>query len=160
MLFSEIYGTYFRVMEEILNKAAAGTLTRREMTEIIRNRAFEESIAVIPQALKSESWPLIDEDLKTPLCHPAAMGLTELEKRWLRTLLDDPRIALFDVSSEGLEDVLPLYPKDALVYFDQYSDGDSYDDPKYQEHFKVILQALHEKRKLKIVFQGRHGRNH
>lgn len=160
MLFSEIYGTYFRVMEEILNKAKAGTLTRREMTEIIRNRAFEESVAVIPQALESESWPLLDEELRTPLSHPAVMGLTELEKRWLRTLLDDPRIALFDVAAEGLEDVSPLYPKDALVYFDQYSDGDPYDDPKYQEHFKVILRALHEKRKLKVVFQGRRGRNH
>lgn len=30
---------------------------------------------------------------------------------------------------EGLEDVEPLYPPDAFIYYDRYRDGDPYADP-------------------------------
>ena len=72
----------------------------------------------------------------------------------MKTLLQDPRIQLFDVSETGLEDVEPLYPADAVVYFDRYGDGDDFNDEGYKERFGIILQALREKRKLEITYQS------
>ena len=82
------------------------------------------------------------------------MPLTELQRRWLKALLSDPRIKLFGVDETGLEDVAPLYSPDVFVCFDRYSDGDDYSDPRYIENFRTILTALREKRKLKIKFKS------
>ena len=62
MLFSEVYGTYYNVLAELLTKAAAGELTREVMYNIVRKRGFEESVLTIPEALESQTWPLIAKD--------------------------------------------------------------------------------------------------
>ena len=148
MLFSEIYSSYFRTVEAILDEAVQSGLTDQKMTELVREKAFAESVLSIPSNLKDGTWPLLTEDLKTPLAAAPRMPLTQLEKRWLKALLQDPRIRLFSPSEEGLEDVEPLYSPDTFVYFDQYNDGDPFDDPAYIAHFQLILQALRAKRVL------------
>ena len=158
MLFSEIYSSYFRTVEAILAEAVQGGLTDQKMTELVREKAFAESVLSIPSNLKDGTWPLLTEDLKTPLAAAPRMPLTLLEKRWLKALLQDPRIRLFSPSEAGLEDVEPLYSPDTFVYFDQYNDGDPFDDPAYIAHFQLILQALREKRKLRITFTGARGK--
>lgn len=87
MLFSEVYGTYFRVLTTLLERAVQGELTRETMHAIILEEGFRESILSIPQQLESESWPLLRKDLTTPLQHPPTMPLTTLQKRWMKTLL-------------------------------------------------------------------------
>lgn len=160
MLFSEIYGTYYNVLAKILEEAVARTLTKGKLEEIVRREGFEESILTIPQALESGSWPLLREDYSTPLVHKPTMPLSTLQKRWLKTLLSDPRVQLFDPPMEGLENVEPLYPREALVYYDRYLDGDPYKDPGYIARFRCILTALREKRKIKIWFRGHDGKGH
>ena len=108
MLFSEIYGSYFNVVAAVLTEAADGTLTANRLTAIVQEKAFAESTLSIPAALKSEGWPLLDSDLQSALQHKPTMPLTSLQKRWLKALLADPRIALFDPDTTGLEDVEPL----------------------------------------------------
>ena len=124
MLFSEVYGSYFRVVAAILTEASAGGLTGSRMTELVREKAFAESALSIPAALKDGTWPLLDREMQTVLTYRPSMPLTTLEKRWLKALLLDRRIALFAPSAAGLEDVEPLYEPDAIVLFDQYADGD------------------------------------
>ena len=131
MLFHEVYGTYFEVLSEILAKAVDGELTEDNMYRIIREKGFEESVLTIPQNLQEQVWPLLKSDLTTPLAHEPTQPITTLQKRWMKALLNDPRIRLFAPPVDGLEDVEPLYPADAIVYFDQYGDGDPYDDPRY-----------------------------
>ena len=160
MLFSEVYGSYFAVVSDILTEAAAGTLTERRMTQLVQEKAFAESGLSIPAALKSGDWPLLDENMKSVLRHAPSMPLTELQKRWLKSLLSDPRIALFVPDAAGLEDVEPLYDPDTFVYFDGYGDGDPYDDPGYIENFRTILQAIREKRQIRIRFHGHTGYRH
>lgn len=160
MVFSEVYGTYFGVLSEILAGAVEGSLTREGMEDIIRRRGFEESILTIPGHLADGSWPLLTKELTTPLRHKPGRPLTLLEKRWMKALLSDPRIQLFDPPTEGLEDVEPLYPPDTFLYFDRYADGDPYDDPGYIGRFRTILQALREKRWLHLEFLGRNGVPH
>ena len=160
VLFSEIYGSYFNVVAAVLAEAADGTLTANRMTAIVQEKAFAESTLSIPAALKSEDWPLLDSDLHSVLRHKPTMPLTSLQKRWLKALLSDPRIALFDPDTTGLEDVEPLYQQDTFVFFDQYADGDPYSDPAYIVNFHTVLKAIREKRKLRIRFHGHTGARH
>lgn len=159
-MFHEIHGGYYRAVAEIISQAEDGRLTKESMLEAVRSCAFEESVLTIPQALETGKWPLVTNDLRTPLKHCPTMPLTNLQKRWLKTLLQDPRIRLFGVTDEGLEDAEPLYPADAIVWYDRYSDGDPYEDEGYIERFSVILAALREKRKIRISFEGRKGFPH
>ena len=160
MLFNEIYGSYFNVVAAVLAEASEGCLTDRRMTELIQDKAFAESSLSIPAALKKGSWPLLDSDLNSVIQHVPSMPLTLLQKRWLKALLQDPRIALFDPDTTGLEDIEPLYKPDTFVFFDQYIDGDPYEDETYIENFRLILTAIREKRALRIRFRGHTGIRH
>ena len=119
---------------------------------LVREQAFADSCLTIPKALQDGSWPLLQKDMTTPLRHAPAMPLTTLQRRWLKSLLTDKRIQLFDVDSSGLENVEPLFSEEQFVYFDRYSDGDNYDDPEYKQHFRLLLQAITEKRRVEISF--------
>jgi len=157
MLFSEIYGSYFNVIAAILTEAVNGCLTDHRLTELVQEKAFAESILTIPAALKSEDWPLLGKNCETVIRHTPDMPLTVLQKRWLKALLLDPRIALFAPDASGLENVEPLYQPGTFVRFDQYADGDPYGEERYIECFRTVLRAVREKRRLRIRFQGRTG---
>lgn len=160
MLFSEIYGSYYNVVAAILAEAAGGNLTERRMTELVRERAFGESGLTIPAALKSGAWPLLDRESRSVLRRSPTMPLTTLQKRWLKALLSDPRIALFAPDDTGLKDVEPLYDRDAFVFFDRYTDGDPYEDPAYIACFQTALRAIREKRMLRVRYRGHTGARH
>ena len=89
MLFSEIYGSYFNTVASVLSRAVTGSLTKKELTEIVRKAAFEESSLTIPAALADESWPLLEADMHTPLLHKPTMPLSRMQKQWLKALLQD-----------------------------------------------------------------------
>lgn len=154
MLFSEIYGSYFNTVAAVLSKAVKGSLTKKELTEIVRKTAFGESSLTIPTALADRSWPLLKADMCTPLRHEPTMPLSLMQKQWLKTLLQDPRIRLFSPPEDGLEDVEPLYTPDTFVFYDRYTDGDPFEDPAYIAHFRAVLQAMREKRKIFVEFRG------
>lgn len=160
MLFNEIYSRYFQVVASILSQAADGCLTQRRLTELVREKAFAESVFTIPTALTKGEWPLLTKDLAPVLSHKPSMPLTTLEKRWMKALMQDPRIALFAPDTSGLEDVTPLYAPDTFVFFDRYADGDPYQDENYIVNFRTILQAIHEKRALRIRFRDQMGIGH
>lgn len=150
--FNEIYGTYFRVVGFILEQAQKGELTTEKINRIVQEQAFGDSYLTIPRSLKDCEWPLLQNDMTTPLQHTPTMPLTILQRRWLKTLLSDKRMQLFDVDCTGLEDVEPLFSQEQFVYFDRYNDGDPYDDPQYKQHFRLLLQAIAEKRRVEISF--------
>ena len=150
--FNEIYGTYFRVVGFILEQAQKGELTTEKINRIVQEQAFGDSYLTIPRSLKDCEWPLLQSDMTTPLQHTPSMPLTTLQRRWLKTLLSDKRMQLFDVDCTGLEDVEPLFSQEQFVYFDRYNDGDPYDDLQYEQHFRLLLQAITEKRRVEISF--------
>lgn len=160
MLFSEIYGSYFNVVAAVLTEAADGSLVANRLTSIVQEKAFTESTLSIPIALKTKDWPLLDDHFQSVLRHKPTMPLTLLQKRWLKALLSDPRIALFAPDTTGLENIEPLYQQDVFIFFDQYADGDPYSDPTYIENFRTALKAIREKRKLCIRFHGHAGARH
>lgn len=152
MLFHEIYGGYYHTVAAILDEAVRGTLTPKRLRELVQTHAFGESFLSIPDGLTGERWRLLHSDLSAELNSAPERPLSLLEKRWLRSLLLDPRIRLFDVDMHGLEYVKPLFTPDVFVFFDRYADGDDYHDPNYIAHFRTILTALREKKDLYISF--------
>lgn len=160
MLFSEIYGRYYQTVAVILREAVEGNLTRKRLNQIVQKEAFGESLMTIPDALLSGQWPLLNTEMETPLTSPPRMPLTILQKRWLKALLLDPRIRLFEVDDSGLENVEPLFRQEWLCYYDRYTDGDFFDDPMYIHNFQTIRCALQEKKQLEVSFVDGKGGFH
>lgn len=157
MIFHEIYSTYFNAVSDMIKEALEDNLDKKTMEKIIRNRSFSESSININQAIKSGRWPLFFEDNFTVIENPPSMPLTNIQKRWLKTLLSDPKIKLFDIDEAGLEDVEPLYDNNVFVYFDRYSDGDPFEDENYIKSFRTSLRAIKEKRLLEITYTDKTG---
>lgn len=157
MIFNEIYGRYYNAVARMIRLAVDGVLTEEKMNRIAAESAFSESRLAIVPALKNQNWQLIDHEYGTPLKNQSKMPLTILEKRWLKTILLDQRIALFQIPAGELRDVEPLFEPADIVYFDRYLDGDRYDHPSYIANFYIIQQAIRERKKVKIKFWN--GRN-
>ena len=89
------------------------------------------------------------------------LPLTLLEKRWIKAVLLDPKAALFPDESfdpDGLwPDVRPLFDPAKIVRFDQYGDGDPYDDPHYRDVFRKVMTAIREDRMIEVRFTS--GKN-
>ena len=157
MLFSEYYGEYYACVSEIIEEAIRGTLTKESLNAITQRKGFAETVLTIPAHLKDESWPLLTKNLETPIRHQPPHPVTLLQKRWLKTLLSDPRIRLFDVSDMGLEDIAPLFDPVKVIWYDRYADGDPYDDPGYVARFRLLLMAVKTHRKVQVVFTSHRG---
>ena len=159
MLFSEYYGAYFACVAEILSEAVEGTLTKEKISEIAARQGLGESVLTIPANLRNGNWPLITPDCKTPVRHIPPHPTTLLQKRWLKTLLLDPRIRLFDLTDKGLEDVAPLFDPAKIVWYDRYCNGDSFEDEDYIERFRQLLEAVKTHRKVQVIFDSHRGKH-
>lgn len=158
MLFNEVYGNYYNTVAAILDAAIDNSISSEEIRKIVEEKAFAESIVTIPEQLSDGGeWPLLDNTGMAVIKHETYMPPTTLEKRWLKALLLDPRIELFNPDKKGLEDVEPLFHPEDIVFFDQFSDGDPYQDEKYIEIFRLILSALKNRRTLRILYPLKNG---
>lgn len=159
MIFNEIYGAYYNTVARVLEKAVNGELDEKLLRETVKENAYRESSLELLPRLTDGRWQLLRGDMTTPIKHTPEMPLTLLQKRWLRSLLDDPRIKLFDIKPKGLEGIEPLFTKDDFEVFDKYSDGDPYDSEIYINHFRTVLTAIREKRQLAIEYISGKGQS-
>ncbi len=159
MLFSELYSSYYNAVAEILKYALREELTENKLGEIVSEKAFGESRLTIPRALKSGRWQLLTDAYRTPLKREPSLPMTTLEKRWLKAISLDKRIRLFDMELGGLEGIEPLFTPEMLCYYDQYADGDDFEEEGYILRFKTILRAIREGQPLKLKTKDRRGRS-
>lgn len=152
MLFHEIYGCYFECVSHIIDEAIHHQLTKEKMAEIVRDTTFKESFLTIIPSLQEQKWQLIDSSFQTPIKHTPTMPLTKLERQWLKAISLDPRIKLFQLDLSFLKDEEPLFTHDDFVVFDQYADGDPFEDEQYIHVFQTLLKAIHEKRCVDIHY--------
>ena len=169
MIFSEVYSAYYRTVAAILTAATSGTLNGASIRALVEENAFSESVLTIPEALQSGKWPLLRPDMTTPLTHAPTAPPTGLELRWLKAILADPRVRLFDSPTDGggsllsaldeaLKEVVPLFAPEDILYYDRYTDGDPFGDPAYIARFRMILSAIHEQSPLDLTVINRQGR--
>ena len=168
-IFSELYGAYFRITAKVLSEHA---LTDDEVRSIVAEEGFRDSGLFLTKKLLPQKdgsdWGLLARD-KAGILHPVTVSepshvLTALQKRWLRSKLDDPRICLF-LSDEELAllrervgDIEPLYSPEMIRYVDRYSDGDDFTDPEYRKNFRIILAALKSRSATEIEFVSSRGK--
>lgn len=157
MVFSELYSAYYNTVAKIVKEIISGGVDSETVYKIIKEHAFEESALHVFPAIKEEKWQVITSDFTTPIKHLPTMPLTTLQKRWLKAVLMDERIKLFDVKVDGLEDVEPLFTKEDYRVFDKYLDGDDYTNEEYAKRFRLILYAIHNKTPIEIEMINRKG---
>ena len=158
MIFNEIYSAYYNTVAKIIAAVLDGTADENSINEIVAGNAFGESVLTVLPSLKNEKWQLVHGDWSTPLLHKPTMPLTNIQKQWLKAISLDPRIKLFDIAFDGLDDVEPLFTSDDYCIYDQYSDGDPFEGEKYISHFRTILSAMKNGQNLKIEMCSRKGR--
>ena len=157
MIFNEIYSAYYNTVAKIIAAVIAGDTDDKSINKIISENAFGESVLTVMPSLKSEKWQLVHGDMTTPLVHKPTMPLTQTQKQWLKAISLDPRIKLFGIEFEGLDDVEPLFTSEDYYIYDKYSDGDPFEDEKYIEHFRTILSAMKNRQNIKIEMLNRKG---
>lgn len=164
MLFSEIYSAYYNTVAAIISSSQKGNLDSYSLFKIVKSSAFPESVMTIPSALESGKWPLIKQNYTTNIKNEPTMPLSLLQKKWLKSILNDKRIRLFidektlENLKNHLENVEPLFTENDFYLYDQYSDGDPYDDENYLQNFRIVLDAIHHKKTLRVEYYGRLGR--
>ena len=157
MIFNEIYSAYYNTVAKIIASIINGNADEKTINKIIDENAFGESMLTVLPSLKSEKWQLVKADMTTPIQRIPTMPLTTIQKQWLKAISLDPRIKLFGIEFDGLDDVEPLFTSEDYCIYDKYMDGDPYEDEAYIQRFRTILSALNEKRPLKIQMVNRKG---
>ena len=158
MIFSELYSAYYNTIAAILSSILEGEHSEKELQRIVVDRAFGESVLTIMPALKSEKWQLVHKDWTTALAHKPTMPLTTLQKQWLKAISLDPRVRLFGVKFPELADTEPLFTSADYYVYDQYSDGDPFEDEEYIRQFQVILSAIRQGKQIKFEMVNRNGK--
>lgn len=158
MIFNEIYSVYYNTVAKIIGEIINGNKSEKHLAKIVEKNAFGESMLNILPSMKNEKWQVVRSDFTTPIKHRPTMPLTTVQKEWLRAIFLDPRIKLFGIEPEGMEDIEPLFTPDDYVIYDKYGDGDPYDDATYRTHFRTILKAMHEGKDIKIEMLNRKGK--
>lgn len=158
MIFSELYSAYYNTVARILAAALTPGTTERDLQKQVVENAFSESVLTILPALRSGRWPLLKRDLTPVIRHRPTMPLTLLEKQWLKAICEDPRVKLFGAELPELEGVEPLFTRENYRIFDQYADGDPFEDENYIRHFRLILSAIREKKPIQVAMLNRHGK--
>lgn len=158
MIFSELYSVYYNTVAGILATALEEDVTEEKLQEQVYEKAFSESVLTIIPWLKSEKWQLLHEDFTPVVYNKPTMPLTFLQKRWLKSIVDDPRIRLFGVEFPELGDVEPLFTKEDYKIYDQYLDGDFYEDEKYIYNFQIIKTAIKENSPVKVMMENKKGK--
>lgn len=157
MFFNEIYGAYYNAVSKILAKAVEKPVTPKDIRKIVEESAFGESSINIENSLFNEKWQLITKNGDTPLENKPSLPLTTLEKRWLKAISFDPRVKLFDEDFSDLRDVEPLFTPDDICVFDKYADGDPYEDEKYINNFRLMLDAINRQYPVKLTTKNNKG---
>ena len=163
-LFSEIYSCYYQVLRHLLNSPQG--ITIQEIHRRICSEGFAESMLAIIPKLENGTWNVFSREGElylTRLTPPFTMPLSHLQKSYLKALLSDPRIRLFldqkqlTVLSDMLAPVVPLWLPEQFYYYDQFSDGDPYEDEAYHRHFRILLQAQKRRQYVDIDYNGPRG---
>ncbi|MBQ8827375.1 MAG: WYL domain-containing protein [Oscillospiraceae bacterium] len=171
-IFSELYGAYYRTAARILEKCE---ITEADIYKTVSEEAFADSALFLPRKLIPSNdfsdWGLLREKgnriFASVLKHKPVNAVTELQKRWLKAQLDDPKFRLFydnetlERLEERLKDVKPLYAHSIFRSVDVFSDGDPYSDENYINIFRTVVNAINSKEILDIEFlSGKNERKH
>lgn len=151
-LFDKIYNCYFQVVSCILDEASIQPATKAGIQSVFDEMGFLESGFTMIPKLTDGTWNFLDQtghDLFiAKLDSLEDVPLTNLQRSWIKALLEDVRFQLFFTDDEfsqlqtALKGIPPLYHPAAFYNTEQFTDGDDFLDPKYKMHFQRITESI------------------
>ncbi|GKX28269.1 hypothetical protein SH1V18_07490 [Vallitalea longa] len=168
-VFSEIYGRYYQLLNELLHEAHKKPISTVHIYNLLQEKGFgDTALALAPKIINDDkdSYNLLyetQEGYKSILKKKQKVVLTTLELRWLKTILIDKRIKLFfneeemKIMENRLSDVDELFNPDDIISINQANDGDPYDDPNYIDNFRRLLYCVNNKKCMTIIYKNSQG---
>ncbi len=167
-LFNSLYSSYYLIVRqaiEFLLHEKDSKLDRAQLDKIIeKNAVLEDRIELydIIEYQDQEKPSVFYYDgtsSKTRIEHVPDFPLTTLQLRYLATVVRDKRFQLFFGNKQKelleLQNELmhyePLWSNDSVCYYDQRKDGDDFGSPAYREKFCTIIDAIKNRKSLRII---------
>ena len=150
-LFSEVYNSYYQILQSLLQYPGGFTLD--DLKGKVKEQGFEESLLYLIPKLSSKEWSLCEKDgthYISTLSDKFYVPLTTLQKSYVKTLLLDRRMRLFldDMQIKKLllqlSDAEILWEESYFHYYDRFADGDDYENANYISCFRTLLSAIEE----------------
>lgn len=163
-LFSEIYNCYYQIMKSILKNQSELTLS--ELRTCISDTGYEESLLYLIPKLTTGEWDLLKQRegvFLSKISENFYVPLTQLQKSYIKTVLQDERIQLFLDAEEcaRLQDLFAdaaiLWKPDDFYYYDRFSNKDDYRNPNYRQHFRTLIAAIESRQYVDISYESRTG---
>ena len=162
-LFHKLYSKYYKLAYSILIESSSKVISLKRIREIVSKQGFLESpTSFVPCMIsqKDDGYGLLKETspdtYHSVLKEIPSSYLTRLEKEWLASLINDPKINLF-LNEEDLfyikkhlSGVAPLYDTNTFGAVQQSKEHTPYEDFYYVNSFKQILYALEKNRAIQI----------
>lgn len=168
-MYNEIYGSYYYMMQLILNEAESGGITAQRIHATVHRFGFaESSLYFTPDAIvqNGKGYNLLIKnrvEYRSVLKNAPISLVTEHQKRLVKAMMTDSRVRLFmddceiERLNEALSDVMPLYDLGDIILTETAEDGDDFKDDAYRTRFRMILNAIKRNKILKIVFNTSRG---
>ncbi|MCR5214004.1 MAG: WYL domain-containing protein [Eubacterium sp.] len=156
-IFSENYGCYYNIIYKLLKDYS--DISQKDIKDVIDREGFGESMLFLLPRLSQDEWELFGEARPDPV-----IPLSDYQKSWLRTILEDKRIGLFLNDEEiknlkiELGQIEPLFNPEDIYYTDIFLDGDKYEDKSYRQNFRIIADAIHNKEIIDIDYMPSLGK--
>lgn len=164
-IFSELYNCYYQIMKSILQTSSPLSLS--EIQSQVEDMGYEESFLYLVPKLTSGEWNLLDKEgdlYFSKLSENFYVPLTNLQRSYIKTILQDKRIQLFFSPEEHkrLQELFchttPLWNSEAFHYYDCFSNGDDYSNPLYQQNFRTLLTAIKNQQYVDISYEAKNHR--
>lgn len=161
-LFSEIYNCYYQIMKSILEEKPE--LSLEELRTQIADYGYEESLLYLIPKLTSGEWQLFERNGDTffsKLSGDFFVPLTNLQKAYIKSILQDIRIQLFFTTEELQQlqklfsDAHTLWKPEDFYYYDRFSNRDNYEDVEYQQNFHTLINAIRNHQYVDISYESR-----
>lgn len=161
--FSELYSKYYTLVSHILQLTHEKPLSLEDLRIYITKEGFLETpTALIPPLISQdeEGYHLLLKEetaFTSVLKNKPPIVLTQLETRFLKTLLEDPKLGLFlededfYLLKKALSALEPLYTKDMISFARQNAQDSLYQEPHYQKRFKTLNLALQENKLVELM---------
>ena len=168
-MYNEIYGLYYFMLDKILSQGGKTEISLKEINNIISKYGFSESsIYFTPDVISQNGagYNLLEQSgsgYSSILESRPIKYLTNLQKRFIKSILSDKKICLFlddpmlKELNDALADTPTLFEVDDILFRETASDSDPYSDPVYISNFKKILSAMNQNRALIICFNNSRG---
>lgn len=163
-LFSEIYNCYYQIMKSLLEEKSE--LSLENLRTHIEENGYEESLLYIIPKLTSGEWKLFEQNgniFISKLSGDFYVPLTNLQKSYIKSILQDIRIQLF-FSPEELQQLLAIFADTDILwkpedfhYYDRFTNRDAYENVTYQQNFRTLLSAIHNHQYVDISYESRQG---